>query len=54
MFKQVLLGGSALVGVAALALPVQAGPIGSKDAMSVTIDGEFRFIMGFRGFWSRL
>jgi outer membrane protein OmpU len=47
MFKQVLLGGSALVGVAALALPVQAGPIGSKDAMSVTIDGEFRFIMGF-------
>ena len=47
MFKQILLGGTALMGVAAMTLPVQAGSVGSKDAMSVTLGGELRFNMGF-------
>ncbi len=47
MFKQVLLGGTALVGAAAMVLPAHAGQVGSKDAMSVTLGGEFRFIVGF-------
>ncbi len=47
MFKQILLGGTALIGVAAMTLPVQAGSVGSKDAMSVTLGGELRFNMGF-------
>ena len=47
MFKQILLGGTALMGVAAMTLPVQAGSVGSKDAMSVTLGGELRFNVGF-------
>ncbi len=43
MFRNVLLGGSALAGIAALALPANAGPVGSRDAMSVTLGGELRF-----------
>lgn len=43
MFKKVLLGGTALAGIAALALPASAGQVGSKDAMSVTLGGELRF-----------
>ena len=47
MFKQILLGGTALIGVAAMTLPVQAGSVGSKDAMSVTLGGEMRFNVAF-------
>lgn len=47
MFKQVLLGGTALMGVAAIALPAHAGTVGSKDAMHVSLGGEVRFIVGF-------
>lgn len=47
MFKQVLLGGTALMGVAALAMPAHAGSVGSKDTMSVTLGGELRFNVGF-------
>lgn len=47
MFKQVLLGGTALMGVAAIALPAHAGTVGSKDAMRVSLGGEVRFIVGF-------
>ncbi|MBO6782660.1 MAG: porin [Alphaproteobacteria bacterium] len=47
MFKKILLGGTALVGAAAMTLPANAGQVGSKDAMSVTLGGEFRFIVGF-------
>ena len=47
MLKQVLLGGSALVGVAALALPASAGTVGSRDNMELTLGGEFRFQVGF-------
>lgn len=47
MFKQVLLGSTALMGVAAFAMPAQAGSVGSKDAMSVTLGGELRFNTGF-------
>ncbi|MDA0785088.1 MAG: porin [Proteobacteria bacterium] len=46
MFKQVLLGGTALASVAVLALPANAGQVGSKDSMSVTLGGEFRFQVG--------
>lgn len=47
MFKQVLLGGTALMGVTALTLTAHAGTVGSKDAMSVSLGGEFRFNVGF-------
>jgi len=47
MFKQILLGGTALMGVAAMTLPVQAGSVGSKDVMNVTLGGELRFNVGF-------
>ena len=47
MFKQVLLGGTALMGVAALTMPAHAGSVGSKDTMSVTLGGELRFNVGF-------
>ncbi len=47
MFKKVLLGGSALAGIAALALPASAGQVGSKDMMSVTLGGELRFNVAF-------
>jgi outer membrane protein OmpU len=47
MFKQILLGGTALMGVAAMTLPAHAGTVGSKDAMSVTLGGELRFNFGF-------
>lgn len=47
MFKQILLGGTVLAGAAAIALPASAGQVGSKDSMSVTLGGEFRFNVGF-------
>ena len=47
MFKQILLGGTALMGVAAMTMPAHAGSVGSKDAMSVTLGGELRFNFGF-------
>jgi predicted porin len=43
MFKKVLLGGTALAGIAALALPANAGQVGSRDSMSVSLGGELRF-----------
>lgn len=46
MLKQVLLGGTALMGVAAITLPAHAGSVGSKDAMRVTLGGEMRFNLG--------
>lgn len=46
MFKHVLLGGTALIGLAALAVPAHAGSVGSKDAMSVSLGGTFRFYVG--------
>ena len=46
MFKQVLLGGTALMGAAAMAVPSYAGTVGSKDAMSVTLGGTLRFYAG--------
>ena len=48
MFKQVLLGGTALMGAAAMAVPSYAGTVGSKDAMSVTLGGTLRFYAGMR------
>jgi len=47
MFKQILLGGTALMDVAAMTMPAHAGSVGSKDAMSVTLGGELRFNFGF-------
>jgi len=47
MFNKVLVGGTALAGIAALALPASAGQVGSKDLMSVTLGGELRFNVGF-------
>lgn len=47
MFKQILLGGTVFAGAAAIALPASAGQVGSKDSMSVTLGGEFRFNVGF-------
>ena len=38
---------SALVAAAFLGTPAMAGEVGSKDAMSVTLGGEFRYIVGF-------
>jgi len=46
MFKQVLLGGTALIGAAAMAAPSYAGTVGSKDAMSVSLGGTLRFYTG--------
>jgi hypothetical protein len=37
------LGGTALAGIAALALPANAGQVGSRDSMSVSLGGELRF-----------
>jgi len=38
---------SALVAAAFLGTPAMAGQVGSKDAMSVTLGGEFRYVVGF-------
>lgn len=43
MMKQLLLGGTALAGIAALSLPAAAGTVGSGDNMSVKLSGEYRF-----------
>ncbi|MBO6782659.1 MAG: porin [Alphaproteobacteria bacterium] len=45
--KSLLLGTSALVTAAFVGTSAMAGQVGSKDAMSVTLGGEFRFIVGF-------
>lgn len=47
MFKQFLLAGTAIAGIAAMALPTSAGQVGSKDTMSVSLGGELRFNIGF-------
>lgn len=44
--KKILLGTSALVGVAMLATPAIAGQVGSRDALEVTLGGELRFQVG--------
>lgn len=44
--RNVWLGTSALVAAAMVGTPVLAGQVGSKDAMSVTLGGEFRFQVG--------
>ena len=41
--KTIWLSTSALVGVAMIATPALAGQVGSRDALSVTLGGEFRF-----------
>ncbi len=41
--KRILLGTSALVGAAMLTTPAIAGQVGSRDALSLTLGGEFRF-----------
>ncbi|MEP4377826.1 MAG: porin [Alphaproteobacteria bacterium] len=45
--KSLWLSTSALVGAAMIATPSMAGQVGSKDALSVTLGGEFRFQVGF-------
>jgi outer membrane protein OmpU len=45
--KTVWLSTSALVGAAMIATPAFAGQVGSKDALAVTLGGEFRFQVGF-------
>lgn len=45
--KAVWLSTSALVGAAMIATPALAGQVGSKDALSVMLGGEFRFQVGF-------
>lgn len=42
MFKKALLGGTAIAGLAILAVPAQAGTVGSGDNLSVTLSGEYR------------
>lgn len=44
--KNIWLSTSALVGAAMIATPALAGQVGSKDALSVTLGGEFRFQIG--------
>jgi len=44
--KSLWLGSSALVGAAMLATPTMAGSVGSKDALSVTLEGELLFQVG--------
>tara|TARA_R110002110_G_scaffold415612_7_gene652230 strand:- start:32835 stop:33995 length:1161 start_codon:yes stop_codon:yes gene_type:complete len=44
--KSFWLSTSALVGAAMIATPAMAGQVGSKDALSVTLGGEFRFQVG--------
>ena len=41
--KSLFLGTSALVTAAFLGTSAMAGQVGSKDAMSITVGGEFRF-----------
>ncbi len=45
--KTLLLGTSALVTATFVGTAAMAGQVGSKDAMSVSLGGEFRFIVGF-------
>jgi outer membrane protein OmpU len=45
--KSLFLGTSALVTAAFLGTSAMASQVGSKDAMSVTLGGEFRYIVGF-------
>lgn len=45
--KTLLLGTSALATAIVIGTAAQAGQVGSKDAMSVTLGGEYRFIVGF-------
>jgi len=44
--KTLLLGTSALATALVIGTAAQAGTVGSKDAMSVTLGGEFRFYAG--------
>ena len=44
--KTLLLGTSALATALVIGTAAQAGIVGSKDAMSVTLGGEFRFYAG--------
>lgn len=44
--KSFWLSTSALVGAAMIATPAMAGQVGSKDALSVTLGGDFRFQVG--------
>jgi outer membrane protein OmpU len=44
--KSLFSGTSALVAAAFLGTSAMAGQVGSKDAMSVTLGGEFRYIVG--------
>ncbi len=44
--KTLWLSTSALVGAAMITTPVLAGQVGSRDALSVTLGGEFRFQVG--------
>ncbi|MDA0785087.1 MAG: porin [Proteobacteria bacterium] len=44
--KSLWLSTSALVGAAMITTPVLAGQVGSKDSLSVTLGGEFRFQVG--------
>lgn len=43
MMKHILLGGTALAGIAAVSLPAHAGTVGSGDNLSVKLSGELRF-----------
>ena len=47
MIGKVLLGSTALAGIAVCALPVSAGQLGSRDSLQVTLRGELRFSTGF-------
>ena len=47
--KSLFLGTSALVTAAFLGTSAMAGQVGSKDAMSITVGGEFRFQVGLSG-----
>ena len=44
--KNFLLGTSALATAVLIGSAAQAGTVGSKDALSVTLGGELRFYMG--------
>ena len=44
--KNLWLSTSALVGAAMIATPSLAGQVGSKDSMSLTLEGEFLFQIG--------
>lgn len=45
--KTLWLSTSALVGAAMLTTPAMAGQVGTRDALSITLGGEFRFQVGF-------